>query len=182
MGQLVTVNGTVVPTAEEALVVTQVTAVRRVLARLGLEERALTFLFILTDGVDTSDTWVDTALTGTPTTTILVATLTTLVTLLPLPGTRTFGPVPPLTRGLWRSPIITTGRLVHPIILDHLLLTQTFTLTTSLGNRRTTFRLSRVLSPQTLKHLLARSLQRILQGANTLPPTLLMKIYQEPHP
>ena len=80
MGQLVTVDGTVVPTAEEALVVTQVAAVRQVLARLGLEERALTFLFILTDGEDTSDVWIKGTLACTPTTTILVTTLTTFTT------------------------------------------------------------------------------------------------------
>ena len=81
-----TVNGTVVPTAEEALVVTEAAPARRELARLGLEERALTFLFILTDGKDTSDTWIKGTFACTPTTTILVTTLTTLVTLLTLSG------------------------------------------------------------------------------------------------
>ena len=66
MGQLVTVDGTVVPTAEEALVFTHVATVRRVLARLGLEERALTLLFILTGGEDTSDTWIKGTFACTP--------------------------------------------------------------------------------------------------------------------
>ena len=69
-----TVDCTVVPTAEEALVVTEAAPARRELARLGLVVRALTLLFILTDGVDTSDTWVDTTFTGTPTTAILALT------------------------------------------------------------------------------------------------------------
>ena len=89
-----TVDCTVVPTAEEALVVTEAAPARRELARLGLVVRALSLLFILTNGVDTSDTWVDTALTGTPTTAVLaltqVLTSITLVSgLLVLTGPRT---------------------------------------------------------------------------------------------
>ena len=78
-----TVNGTVVPTAEEALVVTEAAPARRELARLGLEVRALTLLFILTDGVDTTDTWIDGTFSATPTTTILtLASALTSITLL----------------------------------------------------------------------------------------------------
>ena len=89
-----TVDCTVVPTAKETLVVTEAAPARRELARLGLVVRALPLLFILTDGVDTSDTWIDTALTGTPTTTTLaltqVLTSITLVSgLLVLTGPRT---------------------------------------------------------------------------------------------
>ena len=54
--------------------VTELAPVLRELARPGLVVRALPLLFILTDGVDTSDTWVDTALAGTPTTAILALT------------------------------------------------------------------------------------------------------------
>ena len=73
-----------IPTAEEALVVTELAPVLRELARPGLVVRALPLLFILTEGEDTSDTWIDTALAGTPTTTILALTsVLTPVTLSP---------------------------------------------------------------------------------------------------
>ena len=75
-----TVHGTVVPTAEEALVVTEAAPARRELARVGLVVRALPFLFILTDGVDTAYTWVKTTFSCTPTTGVLALTkvLTTI--------------------------------------------------------------------------------------------------------
>ena len=88
-----TVDCTVVPTAEEALVVTEAAPARRELARLGLEVRALTLLFVSTDGKDTPDTRIHGTLARTPTTSILVtvpATLAiTLVRILTLTRTRT---------------------------------------------------------------------------------------------
>ena len=83
-----TVDSTVVPTAEEALVVTEAAPARRELARLGLVVRALTLLFILTDGIDTSDTWVNGTFPVTPTTAIL--TLTSVLTTITLVGLLTF--------------------------------------------------------------------------------------------
>ena len=86
-----TVNGTVVPTAEEALVVTEVAPARGVLARVGLVVRALTLLFILTDGIDTAYPRVKTTFSCTPTTGVLALTkVLTTITLV--------GGLPPSTR------------------------------------------------------------------------------------
>ena len=75
-----TVDRTVVPTAEVALVVTEAAPARRELARVGLVVRALTLLFLLTDGEDTANSRVKATFSCTPTTGIFALTkvLTTI--------------------------------------------------------------------------------------------------------
>ena len=100
-----TVDRTVVPTAEVALVVTEAAPARRELARLGLVVRALTLLFILTNGVDTSYSWVETTFPCTPTTGILALTeVLTSITLV--------GRLPPFTRPRTVSALACTAMLV----------------------------------------------------------------------